>query len=861
MRIETSTAGGGRRRSRNTTTVEAVEGWSPLANAVLALGVIPKDTLSGLVNESVSSNTSLMDLLRSSGLIEPEILIKAYGNSIGVDYVDLERYTFNAAASSLLPVRIVKQYGVLPIGWKFGTPVVAFSDPENLVVRDELKSILGRDFQPVVANPVKIAQFASRLYGEEIAPTIKSSGGAPVSAAQDDVGDSIFATMFAQDGVEVQEAPPPPPAPKPSEVPVGVPAMSHEVASSPPPPPPEDTFDDAVEVDDDAQTYDLGSFTGGSILFDDEFDSEGEDSEMPSDLDYLSDFGLEDEEDEESIPPLANSLIAAGRVTPDQMQTALEQHRTTGKPLAQVLTEMNAVTEADLIRAMASEIGLQFVDLTDYPIDENAVSKIPMAMARRHRVLAIGYDGDTALVAVANPSDMMAMDDLRSILGREFRPMIATASQIGEFIDRLYRMDEETESAAKEAAAATSPSDFGSVDISNLESVTDDAPVVRFVNSIILQALNERASDIHIEPTETDLRVRYRIDGVLHDFNRAPKAITQAVIARLKVMGELNIAEHRIPQDGRISLSAGNRKLDLRVASLPTVYGEKIVMRVLDKSSALLSLEDLGFYPDVLERYEEAYRKPYGTILVTGPTGSGKSTTLYATLNILNSPDKHILTVEDPVEYQLTGINQMQVNPKAGLTFARCLRAILRADPDIVLVGEIRDSETAHIAIEAALTGHMVLSSLHTNEAASTPMRLLEMDVEPFLVTSALRAVVTQRLARKLCVKCKEPHDATEEEIHVAGIAESTLALAKGRELFRPVGCAACSRTGYRGRIAIAEVMVMSEEIERMIYDKNTSEEIKRIAIEQGMITMRQDGLRKALDGNTSIEEVLRVVA
>jgi type IV pilus assembly protein PilB len=872
VRADFPAPGGARRRRGNTQVAEQVEGWPPLANALLAGRGIPKTTIEAAVNQSDQTGENLASVLFSMGVSENEI-VRATAETMGLKFVDLDKYSLNAKATTLLPAKVVQQYNVLPIGWEFGTPVIAMVDPQNVMIKDELKTMLGRDFQPVLAAPSKIAEYAARMYGINM-----NTQGVAAAPVMEEVGDSIFATMFAQ---EVPPAPapqvavppiaaPPPSAPPPIPVPEtqGVPPMTNgsqsiegvdSMAALSEPSNMDDGLDSYDEEDGDQNvgSYDLSSFTGGSILFEDSYGDEEDD--MSVDLDYLSDLGLGDEEDEEAIPPLANSLIASGKVTPDQMEAALAQHRSTGKPLAQVLTEAGAVSELDLIQAMAKEIGLDFVDLSDYPIDEEQARRVPASLARRHRVLVIGAQGDTTLVAVANPSDMVAMDDLRTILGREFKPMVAAPSQIVEFIDKVYRVEAETESAAQEAAAVAAGEASGT-EITNLETVVEDAPVIRFVNSILLQALNERASDVHVEPTEHDLRVRYRIDGVLHDFNRAPKNITSAVITRLKVMGELNIAEHRVPQDGRISLTAGNRKLDLRVATLPTVLGEKVVMRILDKSNALLSLEELGFYPDVLARYEEAYSKPYGTILVTGPTGSGKSTTLYSTLNILNSPDKHVVTVEDPVEYQIPGINQMNVNVKAGLTFASCLRSIMRGDPDIVLVGEIRDIETAHIAIEAALTGHLVLSSLHTNDAASTPMRLLEMGVEPFLVTSALKVVVNQRLARKLCTKCKEPYDASESELEVAGITEATMNMAKEVDLYRPVGCPACSKTGYRGRLSIAEVMLITEEVERLIIDRAQSAEIQRKAVEQGMIPMKQDGFRKALEGHTSIEEVLRVV-
>jgi type IV pilus assembly protein PilB len=889
--LRTMDAPGGGRRRRG--AAQEVPGWPPLANALLASRRVNRQLIEAAVSESQQTGEPLPQVCLRLGIPEDEIY-KAAAEAAGYKWVNLDSYSFNAQATSLLPYKVAFQYKALPVGWEYGTPVIAMADPNNLVARDEIKALLGRDFHVVVASPAKIEEYIARLYNQAPPPR---SQGAPTDA----LGDSIFASMFAG-SVEaagepsVQQAPPaPPPAPAVESAAAGAGgrAASNGAAVAPGPasqsPPLSEAAgltepggadgggpglsgingveelamleeEDTEESQAEAPGIDLGSFTGGSLLFEEEL-SEAEEGVVPSvDLDYLSELGLGDEEEEGAIPPLANSLIASGKVTPEQMEAALAEHRATGKPLASILTESGLVSEIDLVEAMAAEIGLPFVDLSEYPIDEEAARQVPVALARRHRVLVIGYKGDTPLVAIANPSDVVALDDLRTVLNRNVEPVVAAPSQIIEYIDKVYRVEQEAERAAKEAASQAAQATSGVVEVRDLEATAEDAPVIKFVNSIILQAVQERASDIHVEPTETDLRIRYRIDGVLHDFQRAPKSIAAAVISRLKVMGELNVAEHRLPQDGRVSLSAGDRKLDLRMASLPSVFGEKIVMRILDKSSALMTLEELGFYPDVIERYESAYTKPYGTIMVTGPTGSGKSTTLYATLNVLNDPAKSIITVEDPVEYRLPGITQMQVQVKAGLTFARALRAILRADPDIILVGEVRDRETAEIAMEAALTGHLVLSSMHTNEAASTPLRLVEMGIEPYLITAALRAVMTQRLVRKLCSKCKEPYEASEEELAAAGVTEQTLGLAKEINLFRPVGCNQCSRTGYKGRCAIGELMIVTEEIERAIIEGRTTDEIERIAVEQGMITMKQDGFRKALDGVTSIEEVLRVV-
>jgi type IV pilus assembly protein PilB len=556
-------------------------------------------------------------------------------------------------------------------------------------------------------------------------------------------------------------------------------------------------------------------------------------------------------------------LVEGGQVTPEEMQAALREAKATGRRLGEILSELGLVTEEDLIKAMAEEAGLEFIDLNDFAIDLRAIQSIPEPMAKRHQILAIGFRNGVPVIAMANPSNVFAMDDLRTVLGRDIVTVVSSPRQITEYISRMYRHDKEASDAATRAAASQTLLDTATekLELTDLHAVTEDAPIVKYVNLILRQALQERASDVHIEPSADDLRIRFRIDGVLHDITRSPKAIQGGVTTRLKVMANLDIAEHRIPQDGRISLNAGSREVDLRVATLPTVHGEKVVMRILDKSNAMMNLSELGFLPDVENRYKESYRKPYGTILITGPTGSGKSTTLYATLNVLNSPERNVITVEDPVEYQLPGVNQVQVNNKAGLTFAGALRSILRCDPDIILVGEIRDKETAVIGIEAALTGHLVLSSLHTNDAAGTPQRLVEMGVEPFLVTSALDCVVAQRLARQLCENCSEVHDPTAEELRSFGWDDAD-APAHGKPRFRtPVGCQACSRTGYKGRIALHELLVMSEEIERAVMKDTSVEDISRISIAEGMVPLRHDGLRKAALGMTSLEEILRVVA
>ena len=550
---------------------------------------------------------------------------------------------------------------------------------------------------------------------------------------------------------------------------------------------------------------------------------------------------------------LGQILIELGFITPEQLETALEEHRKTPKSLGRVLIDLGMIKEADLVRALAEQVGLEFVDLNEFPIDATATVLLPEALSRRYRAIPIGERDGRLLVAMSDPANVYALDDIRTITGREVQPVVATANDVEQAIQKFSGMDSQVEAMASIAAEAVDET------TAELEEAHEDAPIVKLVNAIMTQAVGDRASDVHLEPAELNVRIRFRVDGVLHEpMPPAPKNIQGGLISRLKVMADLNIAERRVPQDGRISMKVGGRALDLRVATLPTVHGEKVVIRVLDKSNALLRLEDLGFLENAYDRFSESFRKPYGAILVTGPTGSGKSTTMYSTLNILNEESKNIITVEDPVEYRLAGVNQMQVNPKAGLTFASALRSILRADPDIVLIGEIRDKETATIAIEAALTGHLVLSSLHTNDAPAAISRLVEMDVETFLVASAIDAVVAQRLARKLCERCNVPYKPEQAELQAAGFPEWLWP--EIPELRKSQGCPACANTGYRGRIGLYEVMQMSEEIERLTVERASADAIRTVAVQQGMMTLRDDGLEKARMGITTLDEVARVV-
>jgi type IV pilus assembly protein PilB len=555
------------------------------------------------------------------------------------------------------------------------------------------------------------------------------------------------------------------------------------------------------------------------------------------------------------VKQLGDILLEGGLLSPIQLEAAYEEQERGGRALGRVLIDQGVLTESQLVAALATQIGLRFVDLGEFAVDGSAIGRVPGAVCRRHSAMPIGFEDGKLLVAMADPANVFAVDDIRSLTGMDVKPVVATRADLAAAIDRYYRADSDLDDLSSVLDSAEEDED-----LSKVKEITEDAPIVKYVNLLITQAIQDRASDIHLEPGETELRVRFRIDGVLHEVMRSPKAIQSGVISRLKIMADINIAERRIPQDGRLSVNAHGKKVDLRVATLPTVWGEKVVMRILDNSTARLDLADLGFAQGNYDRYSKSFTKPYGMILVTGPTGSGKSTTLYATLNIVSKPEVNVITVEDPVEYRLAGINQVQTNVKAGLTFASALRSILRSDPDIVLIGEIRDHETAQIAVEAALTGHLVLSTLHTNDAPSAVTRLTEMGIEPFLVGSALDAVLAQRLARRLCTKCKEEYLPTEEALIQARFPWDSMASAGMPTLFRAVGCSTCSKTGYKGRLALHEVMVVSEEIERLAVEHASATVIEKVAIAEGMVTLRDDGLAKVLAGVTSLDEILRVV-
>src|SRR2546425_840025 len=550
---------------------------------------------------------------------------------------------------------------------------------------------------------------------------------------------------------------------------------------------------------------------------------------------------------------LGEILVQERLTTPDVVEQALARAKTTGERVGEALVELGAVKSEDVLRALAEQQNLAYLSRDELPSPLPVVKTLSAKYLRQYTVCPVSIENGLLTVAIADPLNAVVLDDLRQFTGLAVKLVVSSAEAITEAIDGthaggappLQRIGEGIEG---ESAGA------GEEDVNHLRDMAFEAPVVRLVNLLIENAIAAQASDIHIEPFEDTLRIRYRLDGILFDQEAPPRRLQAAVTSRIKLMAEMNIAERRLPQDGRIRVTLRGRRVDIRVSTIPTVHGESIVMRLLDRSSVFLPMEKLGFAPGTLRRFEALIKRPHGILLVTGPTGSGKTTTLYGALDKINTPDRKIITVEDPVEYQLKGVNQIPVKPKIGLTFATGLRHIVRQDPDVILIGEIRDLETAEIAIQAALTGHLVFSTLHTNDAPGAITRLQDMGVEPYLVASVLEGVLAQRLVRRICTACRTPAPPTASDIEALGVVAPP-----GVQLYRGRGCDQCRGTGYRGRTGIYELFPITEDVRSLILRRASSREIRHLAIEAGMPTLRLDGWAKACEGVTTIEEILRV--
>ena len=552
---------------------------------------------------------------------------------------------------------------------------------------------------------------------------------------------------------------------------------------------------------------------------------------------------------------LGESLVDDGIITAEQLKEVQAQERKTGQRLRKVIVSMGLIDEADLVEFLSNKCGVPRIELDNYLIDPKIIELLPEELARKHEIIPVLKIGNRITCAMVDPWNIFALDEVRAKTNLVVEPAVATESEIKQALDEHYgargSMEEILETISKEK---TGIKEGKEIDINMLAGIVKEPVVIKLVNLTIMDAVRQGASDIHIEPEEEALKVRFRVDGVLHEVPSPPKHLQSAIISRIKIMANLDIAERRIPQDGRCNIKMEGRQIDIRVSCVPTIYGENVVLRLLDVATALLTMDKLGLGEENVERYQKLIGRPHGLVLVTGPTGSGKTTTLYASLDKINTVDKNIITVEDPVEYKLAGIRQIQVNSKVNLTFANALRSILRQDPNVIMVGEVRDSETADIAIHAALTGHLVFSTLHTNDAAGAITRLIDMGIEPFLVSSSVLAVLAQRLVRTICPECKEEYLPSKEEIKDIGLPE------EGRfKFYKGKGCPKCVETGYRGRIGIYELMVIDEKVRNLITAKAPTGEIKKAAQAQGMITLKEDGIRKAMKGLTTVEEVLRV--
>ncbi|MCL2012784.1 MAG: type II secretion system ATPase GspE [Cystobacterineae bacterium] len=568
-------------------------------------------------------------------------------------------------------------------------------------------------------------------------------------------------------------------------------------------------------------------------------------------------------------PPLAQGsslgeiLQAEYGVPGELVSQALLLQKDKGQFLGEILLEMKAIAPEQLGRALSIQLGYPFLEeLSKNTVDYELVKLIPINFAKQAVLVPLHKEGDKIAIAVANPLDFSALDQARLCLNSALNIYIATPNTI---VDAINLSFERSMNAAEEVVDEMEAQDLDMVgheleETQDLLDAGDEAPIIRLVNSLLFRAAKERASDIHIEPMEQGVTIRFRVDGVLQEIIKTPKRYQNSILSRIKIMARLNIAEKRLPQDGRIRIRLAGRDIDIRVSVIPTAFGERIVMRLLDKSGTILDLSEIGMGPSILGPIDEAIRRSHGIILVTGPTGSGKTTTLYGALNRLNTPDVNILTVEDPVEYQLPGIGQMAIQPKIGLTFAAGLRSFLRQDPDIIMVGEIRDRETAQIAIEASLTGHLVLSTVHTNDSAGAVIRLVEMGIEPFLVASSLTTVLAQRLVRRLCTECRIAYEPTEEEVAKLGVSlENFLMLSQNKPIYKASSCSTCNKSGYRGRTGIYELLLVDDEIRQIVLKSTDSSAIKKRAILNGMTTLLDDGTAKVAMGETSIAEVLSV--
>ncbi len=772
-----------------------------IGDILLEEGKVTREQLDHALELQKNDPRSLGKVLVSLGYVVPADLAQALARRLKLDYVvisELSGGEVDPAALDLFGEETLRKYMVLPLRFEGDTVVVAMSDPNDIYALEDLRIIAKRSITPVVAT-------------------------------EEDLQGAFFHLFGGDDGLY------------PEEEPAGADLLAPQPLS-----PPEEEHE-GEDIAPEGGKSDSGN--EGVLM-----------SEPPGDGGHNRLLArISDSRKKVAIGGgrIGDILLAEGKVTEDQLEHALTMQKDDPREIGKILVSLGHIEKADLARALARRLRLDFMELSERDVDKGVATLVEQKVLRKHGAVPLRIENNRLVVAMSDPTNIFALEDLTMITGYPITPVVALEDEIQRVHNKIFAMSEEVSEFLEEAGRELVEQDHGELDL-GVGASPDEAPIIKLVSSILQQAVGDGASDIHIEPQARELVVRMRVDGVLREAMSIPPKLQNGVIARLKIVANLDIAEKRVPQDGRFSVRLGGHKIDLRVASLPTVYGEKLVLRLLETSNAAVQLTKLGFPPKVYEKYEEIFRRPYGAILVTGPTGSGKSTSLYATLNELNSPEKNIITVEDPVEYRMHGINQIQTNPKAGLTFASALKSILRADPDIVMIGEIRDFETAKIAVEAALTGHMVLATLHTNDAPGALSRLTDMGVEPFLSASAVDCVIAQRLARKLCDDCKEPVE-IEKEI-LAGMGFPFEHAREELHFHKAVGCDKCGDSGYRGRVGLYELMVVDDNIKGMILRRQSAGEIGRAAEQAGLIRLRDDGLLKAAEGVTTIEEILRTV-
>jgi type IV pilus assembly protein PilB len=822
-------------------------GSKRVGDILLSQGKLTEEELEQALELQDKNSKHLGAVLLELGYVEPADLAQALAQRFNMDYVvisELSPHEVDSEAIDSIDEAKLRKYRALPLRYEGDNLVIAMSDPNDLYALEDLRMIAGSQIKPVVVTEEDLQGALDHLFGAEDEESVDGETDDAEASAQDldemtTVSDKETPDETSEDRAEGSEI-----------------TEASSVAAVRDP-------EDAGGKEPYSETEESISSAGESVAEASAAEDYAPEREDPEGVENRSSFEV-NERHRGSPRTLSGKgkvgeiLVAENKITEEQLRRAEALQEEDSRDLSEVLLSLGHVDKTDLMRATARRLNIEFIELRESDVDRSLLRMVDQRVLRKHGVMPLRLEDEKLHVAMSDPKDLYALEDIRMITGYSVVPVAAVSDDVRRVQNRLISIGEDVSEFLEEAASEGELESNGEVQL-DTGAGEDEAPIIRLVSSILQQAVGEEASDIHIEPQAQEVKVRFRVDGVLREVMSVPKKLRDGVIARLKVVADLNIAERRVPQDGRFSVRISGNKIDLRVATIPTAFGEKVVLRLLDTASVAADLTKLGFSEAAFERYEKVFRRPYGAILVTGPTGSGKSTTLYATLNELNSPENNIITVEDPIEYRIPGLNQMQVNPKAGLTFASGLRSILRADPDIIMIGEIRDVETAKISVESSMTGHLVLATLHTNNAPGALTRLTEMGVEPFLISSAVDCVIAQRLARRLCEECKQPAELEREyleeiEFPFDSISEEDV------NFYKAVGCDRCGGTGYRGRLGLYELLVITESVRELVLSRASTNEIARVAEEEGMIHLKEDGLGKAAQGITSVEEILRTV-